>query len=54
MRVVCPTPPAAIPLSALVRVSGPRWPIESRLEEGKDDADLDWYGLRFWRAAITV
>ncbi|GEM_PF-95627 len=41
--------PAAIPSTALVRVSGMRWPIETCFEEGKGEAGLDHYELRFWR-----
>jgi SRSO17 transposase len=41
--------PAAMPLEALVRVNGMRWPIESCFEESKGELGLDHYELRFWR-----
>src|SRR5215211_4051895 len=35
--------------SALVRVSGLRWPIEACFTEGKSEVGLDHYEVRTWR-----
>jgi len=40
---------ADLPVSALVRVSGMRWPIESCVAEGKGDVGLDHYEVRSWQ-----
>jgi SRSO17 transposase len=40
--------PADMPLLALVRLSGLRWPIEMIFEEGKGELGLDHYETRSW------
>lgn len=40
--------PADCPTPELVRVSGLRWPIETALEEGKDEVGMDHYEIRSW------
>lgn len=40
--------PAYCPTTELVRVSGLRWPIETALEEGKDEVGMDHYEIRSW------
>jgi SRSO17 transposase len=40
--------PADIPVSALVRVSGIRWPIETAIEECKGGLGMDHYEVRTW------
>jgi len=40
--------PADVPWSALVRLSGMRWPIETIFEEGKGEVGLDHYQTRSW------
>ena len=37
------------PVSALVRVAGLRWPVETAIEEGKDGLGMDHYEVRSWR-----
>ena len=40
--------PAEIPLLALVRLSGMRWPVEIIFEEGKGEIGFDHYETRSW------
>ena len=40
--------PANIPLLALVRLSGMRWPVEIIFEEGKGEIGFDHYETRSW------
>jgi SRSO17 transposase len=40
--------PADIPLLALVRLSGMRWPVEIIFEEGKGEIGFDHYETRSW------
>jgi SRSO17 transposase len=40
--------PAYCPTTELVRISGLRWPIETTLEEGKDEVGMDHYEIRSW------
>lgn len=56
-RQVHPTPelkfylsnaPATCARSELVRVCGLRWPVETTLEEGKDELGMDHYEVRSW------
>ena len=56
-RQVCPTPevkfylsnaPASCSRAELVRVCGLRWPVETTLEEGKDELGMDHYETRGW------
>jgi SRSO17 transposase len=56
-RQVCPTPelkfylsnaPAACSRAELIRVCGLRWPVETTLEEGKDELGMDHYEVRSW------
>jgi len=49
VKIYLSNAPPDIPLGALVRVSGMRWPIESCFAEGKGDVGLDHYELRSWR-----
>jgi SRSO17 transposase len=48
VKVYLSNAPAETPLTALVRVSGLRWPIECCFEEGKSELGLDHYELRSW------
>lgn len=56
-RQIQPTPelkfylsnaPATCAHSELVRVCGMRWPVETTLEEGKDELGMDHYEVRSW------
>ncbi len=56
-RQVCPTPelkfylsnaPASCSHAELIRVCGLRWPVETTLEEGKDELGMDHYQVRSW------
>jgi len=56
-RQVQPTPelkfylsnaPATCSRAELVRVCGLRWPVETTLEEGKDELGMDHYETRSW------
>ena len=40
--------PAGTPHTELVRVSGMRWPVETALEDGKDQLGMDEYMVRSW------
>jgi hypothetical protein len=40
--------PATCARAELVRVSGLRWPVETTLEEGKDELGMDHYQTRSW------
>ena len=40
--------PADTPHTELVRVSGMRWPVETALEDGKDQLGMDEYMVRSW------
>jgi SRSO17 transposase len=40
--------PADMPRTELVRVSGMRWPVETALEDGKDQLGMDEYMVRSW------
>jgi SRSO17 transposase len=42
--------PAATPLSELIRVAGARWAIEECFQTAKNEAGLDHYQVRDWRA----
>jgi len=39
---------ADTPYTALVRVAGMRWPVETALEDGKDNLGMDEYMVRSW------
>ena len=43
-------PPAATPLRELIRVAGARWAIEECFQTAKNEAGLDHYQVRTWRA----
>ena len=56
-RQVCPTPdlkfylsnaPSSCSHAELIRVCGLRWPVETTLEEGKDELGMDHYESRGW------
>ena len=56
-RQVCPTPelkfylsnaPVSCSRAELIRVCGLRWPVETTLEEGKDELGMDHYETRGW------
>jgi SRSO17 transposase len=56
-RQVCPAPdlkfylsnaPASCSHAELIRVCGLRWPVETTLEEGKDELGMDHYESRGW------
>ena len=56
-RQVCPTPelkfyfsnaPSACSHAELIRICGLRWPVETTLEEGKDELGMDHYEVRSW------
>ncbi len=49
VKIYLSNAPPDIPLGALVRVSGMRWPIESCVAEGKGDVGLDHDDGRSWR-----
>jgi len=40
--------PADTPDTELVRVAGMRWPVETAIEDGKDDLGMDHYQVRTW------
>lgn len=40
--------PAATPGTELARVSGMRWPVETAMEDGKDQLGMDEYMVRTW------
>lgn len=40
--------PADIPPTELVRIAGMRWPVETAIEDGKDNLGLDEYMVRSW------
>ena len=40
--------PADIPHTELVRIAGMRWPVETALEDGKDNLGMDEYMVRSW------
>jgi SRSO17 transposase len=40
--------PADTPRSELVRIAGMRWPVETALEDGKDDLGMGDYMVRSW------
>ena len=42
--------PAGTPLAELVRVAGTRWAVEECFQHAKNDAGLDHYQVRDWRA----
>ena len=42
--------PAATPLRELIRVAGTRWAIEECFQTAKNEAGLDHYQVRTWRA----
>ncbi len=42
--------PATTPLRELIRVAGARWAIEECFQTAKNDAGLDHYQVRTWRA----
>lgn len=46
--------PAICSHAELIRVCGLRWPVETTLEEGKDELGMDHYGTRSWGAGITI
>jgi SRSO17 transposase len=41
--------PADIPCTELVRVAGMRWPVETAIEDGKDNLGMNEYMVRSWR-----
>ena len=56
-RQVCPAPdlkfylsnaPSSCPHAELIRICGLRWPVETTLEEGKDELGMDHYETRGW------
>ena len=56
-RQVCPAPdlkfylsnaPSSCSHAELIRVCGLRWPVETTLEEGKDELGMDHYETRGW------
>ena len=56
-RQVCPAPdlkfylsnaPSSCSHAELIRVCGLRWPVETTLEEGKDELGMDHYESRGW------
>jgi SRSO17 transposase len=49
VKVYLSCAPVETPLTALVRVSGMRWPIEACFAEGNGELGMDRYELRFWR-----
>jgi len=40
--------PAHTPRTELARIAGMRWPVETALEDGKDDLGMDDYMVRSW------
>jgi SRSO17 transposase len=42
--------PAATPIRELIRVAGARWAIEECFQTAKNEAGLDQYQVRSWRA----
>lgn len=42
--------PADTPLATLAEVAGARWSIETTIEEGKGEAGLDEYEVRYWHS----
>jgi len=40
--------PADVPCTELVRVAGMRWPVETAIEDGKDNLGMDEYMVRSW------
>lgn len=40
--------PADVPSPELVRVAGMRWPVETAIEDGKDNLGMDEYMVRSW------
>ena len=42
--------PATTPLRELIRVAGARWAIEECFQTAKNEAGLDHYQVRDWRA----
>lgn len=49
LKVYLSCVPAEVPLRAVVRVTGMRWPIEACFAEGNGEVGLAHYELRFWR-----
>jgi SRSO17 transposase len=56
-RQVCPAPelkfylsnaPSSCSHTELIRICGLRWPVETTLEEGKDELGMDHYEVRSW------
>ena len=48
LKVYLSNAPGHIPVTALVRVAGMRWPIETAFEESKGGLGLDHYEVRSW------
>jgi SRSO17 transposase len=48
LKVYLSNAPEHIPVTALVRVAGMRWPIETACEESKGGLGLDHYEVRSW------
>jgi hypothetical protein len=48
LKVYLSNAPGDIPVTALVRVAGMRWPIETAFEESKGGLGLDHYEVRSW------
>jgi SRSO17 transposase len=48
LKVSLSNAPAHTPVTALVRVAGMRWPIETAFEESKGGLGLDHYEVRSW------
>jgi SRSO17 transposase len=49
LKVYLSHAPAELPVTALVRLAGMRWPIETALETGKAGLGMDHYEVRTWR-----
>ncbi len=47
---LCPTPAGPVSLSELVRVAGARWAVEECFQTAKNEAGLDHYQVRRYRA----
>lgn len=48
LKVYLSNAPATAPVTALVRMAGMRWPIETALEESKGGLGMDHYEVRSW------
>ena len=50
LKVYFSNAPTSCPQSEFIRVSGMRWPVETALEEGKNELGMDHYETRTWPA----